>query len=61
MIRHLRAAVIASAALVGLGGSHIGSHPALAQEQGGILKVYHRDSPASTSILEEATISVGCR
>jgi peptide/nickel transport system substrate-binding protein len=31
--------------------------PALAQKQGGVLKVYHRDSPASMSILEEATIS----
>jgi peptide/nickel transport system substrate-binding protein len=31
--------------------------PALAQKQGGILKIYHRDSPASMSILEEATIS----
>src|SRR5207244_7741212 len=29
----------------------------LAQKQGGVLKVYHRDSPASMSILEEATIS----
>jgi peptide/nickel transport system substrate-binding protein len=58
MIRHVRAAMIASAALVGLGGSLVGSHPVLAQKQGGILKVYHRDSPASMSILEEATISV---
>jgi peptide/nickel transport system substrate-binding protein len=31
--------------------------PALAQRQGGVLKIYHRDSPASMSILEEATIS----
>ena len=31
--------------------------PALAQKQDGVLKVYHRDSPASMSILEEATIS----
>jgi len=53
MIRHLQTAVIASSVLVGLGVSH----PALAQKQGGILKVYHRDSPASMSILEEATIS----
>jgi peptide/nickel transport system substrate-binding protein len=30
---------------------------ALAQRQGGILRIYHRDSPASMSILEEATIS----
>src|SRR5262249_20853184 len=31
--------------------------PALAQKSGGILKVYHRDSPGSMSILEEATNS----
>ena len=33
------------------------SAPALAQKQGGTLRLYHRDSPASMSILEEATIS----
>src|SRR5438309_7343799 len=53
MIRHLHAAMIAGALLVGFGISN----PAVAQKQGGILKVYHRDSPASMSILEEATIS----
>jgi len=31
--------------------------PAVAEKQGGILKMYHRDSPASASIHEEATIS----
>jgi peptide/nickel transport system substrate-binding protein len=31
--------------------------PAVAQKSGGILKVYHRDSPGSMSILEEATNS----
>ena len=31
--------------------------PALAQKQGGTLRLYHRDSPASMSILEEATVS----
>jgi peptide/nickel transport system substrate-binding protein len=31
--------------------------PALAQKQGGILRVFHRDSPASMSILEEGSIS----
>jgi peptide/nickel transport system substrate-binding protein len=31
---------------------------ALAQKSGGILRVYHRDSPASLSIHEEATNSV---
>jgi len=30
---------------------------ALAQRSGGVLKIYHRDSPASMSIHEEATIS----
>jgi peptide/nickel transport system substrate-binding protein len=32
--------------------------PALAQKSGGVLKFFHRDSPASMSIHEEATISV---
>ena len=31
--------------------------PATAQQSGGILKFFHRDSPASMSIREEATIS----
>src|SRR5215472_13300895 len=31
--------------------------PALAQKNGGVLKFFHRDSPASGSIHEEATIS----
>ena len=30
---------------------------ALAQKQGGILRVQHRDSPASMSILEEGSVS----
>ena len=30
--------------------------PATAQKSGGILKLYHRDSPGSLSILEEATV-----
>jgi peptide/nickel transport system substrate-binding protein len=34
-----------------------GAGPALAQKSGGVLKIYHRDSPASMSILEEATNS----
>jgi peptide/nickel transport system substrate-binding protein len=53
MMRHLLATVVASAVLVSLGVPS----SAVAQKQGGILKVYHRDSPASMSILEEATIS----
>ena len=32
--------------------------PALAQKSGGILRIYHRDSPASMSIHEEGTIGV---
>jgi ABC-type transport system substrate-binding protein len=35
-----------------------GAHAALAQKQGGILRVYHRDSPASMSIHEEGTVGV---
>src|SRR2546429_3378597 len=31
--------------------------PAYAQKSGGVLKLFHRDSPASMSIHEEATIS----
>src|SRR5262249_10495002 len=42
------AGLLAGMALVG---------PALAQKQGGILRVFHRDSPASMSILEEGSIS----
>ena len=30
---------------------------AFAQKQGGVLRVFHRDSPASMSILEEGSIS----
>ncbi len=33
------------------------AHTALAQQSGGVLRFFHRDSPASMSILEEATIS----
>ena len=31
--------------------------PVLAQKSGGVLKVHHQDSPASMSIIEEATYS----
>src|SRR6202049_432680 len=31
--------------------------PALAQKPGGVLRIYHRDSPASMSVIEEATLS----
>jgi peptide/nickel transport system substrate-binding protein len=37
--------------------SMLGTGAAMAQKSGGVLKVYHRDSPASMSILEEGTNS----
>src|SRR4051794_28318202 len=40
-----------------LGAALLVGAPALAQKQGGILHLYHRDSPASMSIHEEATFS----
>src|SRR5271155_50884 len=45
-------------ALVGTLLWSIGPDAALAQKPGGILKIYHRDSPASMSIHEEGTIGV---
>jgi hypothetical protein len=39
-------------------GALLAAGPALAQKPGGVLKIYHRDSPASMSILEEATNSI---
>jgi peptide/nickel transport system substrate-binding protein len=45
-------------AAVGLVLATIVAAPALAQKQGGVLRVYHRDSPASMSILEEGSFSV---
>ena len=35
----------------------LGAGTAMAQKSGGVLKIYHRDSPASMSILEEGTNS----
>ena len=52
MPRRTLAPALAGAALALLSLS-----PALAQKSGGILRIYHRDSPASGSIHEEATIS----
>src|SRR5260370_26455617 len=49
----LYAAVTASALLAAM----FCAETAIAQEQGGILKIHHRDSPPSLSILEEVTIS----
>ena len=53
MARNLRAFAAAGALLV----TTSGPAPVLAQKSGGVLKIYHRDSPASMSILEEATNS----
>src|ERR1700736_4196785 len=53
MARDLSAFVAAGALLVAISGAA----PVLAQKSGGVLKIYHRDSPASMSILEEATNS----
>ena len=49
----LRAAIAASTLLIAI----LGAGTASAQKPGGVLKIYHRDSPASMSILEEATNS----
>src|SRR3954462_3731093 len=53
---HRQAAVLAAAAgafmIAALGGT------AAAQQPGGVLRIAHRDSPASMSVLEEVTISV---
>src|SRR5437879_6762911 len=46
------------AAAVGLMLAIGGCGTAVAQKQGGILRIYHRDSPASMSIHEEGTYSV---
>ncbi len=46
------------AAVVGLVLAVGGAGPAAAQKPGGILRIYHRDSPASMSIHEEGTIGV---
>ena len=53
MARHLCAFAVTGALLATIAGTG----PALAQKAGGVLKIYHRDSPASMSILEEATNS----
>jgi len=48
----MRAVMAASALLAAISVAS----PASAQKQGGILKMYTPDSPASMSILEEATV-----
>src|SRR5260221_5063646 len=54
----MRRLVGAVAAVVGLLLTVVCRVPALAQKQGGVLRVYHRDSPGHMSIHEEGTISV---
>src|SRR5690349_2915290 len=51
MKRHLRGVAAAVAGLLALAAGH----PASAQKHGGIFRMQHFDSPASVSILEEAT------
>jgi len=53
MKRHRRVLVVAGALL-----SAFSADAALAQKQGGILRVTHFDSPASMSLLEESTVAV---
>ena len=53
MRRRIRGIGIAAALLAVFGFSGA----VLAQKQGGVLRVYHRDSPASMSIHEEGTNS----
>src|SRR5215469_11261429 len=52
MTNFIRFLALTGCILAGLLGN-----PAVAQQEGGVLKFYHRDSPASMSIHEEATIS----
>src|SRR5437870_2235950 len=54
MRQHRRPAV---ALAVWLAIAAAAAGPALAQQGGGVLRFFHRDSPASMSIHEEATIS----
>jgi peptide/nickel transport system substrate-binding protein len=48
---------LAFATCAGLLPGLVFADAALAQKQGGVLRVFHRDSPASMSILEEGSIS----
>jgi peptide/nickel transport system substrate-binding protein len=52
-MKHLVRAAFGAALLLAFA-----SAGAVAQKQGGILRIYHRDSPANMSIYEEGTISV---
>jgi peptide/nickel transport system substrate-binding protein len=53
MTRMLRTFVTASALII----AGLIPAPTFAQKSGGVLKVHHQDSPASMSIIEEATYS----
>src|ERR1700757_4663196 len=53
----MRLVAAIGAASLGVAALAEGSE-ALAQKQGGTLRVYHRDSPANMSIYEEGTISI---
>jgi peptide/nickel transport system substrate-binding protein len=54
MASRLRAAAAAASLCLGVAAM---PGTGLAQKAGGILKIYHRDSPASMSVIEEATLS----
>src|SRR5690242_1814359 len=47
----------ATVTLALLSGILLTTDPAIAQKRGGTLRLYHNDTPASASLLEEATIS----
>ena len=53
MARHLCAFAVIGALLATISGTR----PVLAQKAGGVLKIYHRDSPASMSLHEESTFA----
>src|SRR5215469_11617755 len=44
-------------ASVALAAAILAASPVLAQKRGGTLKLYHNDTPPSTSLLEESTIA----
>jgi len=52
-IRDCSRAALISICVVGL----LAATPAAAQKRGGTLRLYHNDTPPSTSLLEESTIA----
>src|SRR4051795_9260006 len=54
-VRMFKGLIAGLATTVALGALAV---PAMAQKPGGILRIYHRDSPASMSVHEEGTIGV---